>query len=366
MRTDFCAAEYKTQILSSADITSCPKVPVPQIGESQNYIFISYSHEQYKAVYADLADMYEAGVRFWYDKDLSAGKKWHEEVLEKISDPRCVGVIFYICEDLFLSRSANREIEITYNLTKTCGDGSRIPMNHFSVNLTNKLPIEILSSAMHYGDGRTLDMHQIAILSQMFPDDATYICYDSADHKSELISQIRTQFGVIDTEEHIPLRIDQLPCSVYIGTVSEKMACADRLQLVSDIQDMLGSAGISSYVQQDCSDGVFHSGLTHSLQEYTSHQNTAKLDAAQHVLILTTMLGWSICARCLGEFDPTASTDKTILYLIDDNGGSMEYFQQFYHLNQADENDQHVLERVFFLSDYKDRLLTMIQKSKAE
>ena len=101
MKQKFCAQEYKELLSTTTDILCCPKVPIPQINKDQNYIFISYAHSDFRQVYADLADMYEAGVRFWYDRGLSAGKKWNAEVKEKIEHPNCVGVIFYMSENLF-------------------------------------------------------------------------------------------------------------------------------------------------------------------------------------------------------------------------------------------------------------------------
>lgn len=350
---NFNSAEYKKRLASSVSCQTCEKVPVPQIEEDQNYIFISYAHRDYKTVYADIADMYEAGVRFWYDKGLSAGKKWDEEVLEKLRNPHCVGVIFYMSENLFLSQSAVREIEIACSLAKADGDTDRIPINHFSVNLTDDLPVQILFNAMHCQDGRSLNMQQIGLLSQMFPDNATYICYHAPDHKTELIAQIKKQFGVINTlEEDISLRIDRKSSSVFIGTLTEKLNVPDRLRLIKDIQTVLNEAGITSYVMQDNSGSVFHDELSRSLKEYVDQQNQAKMDAAEHILLITTMLGLGLCSRLMGEFDPTVSLEKTVYYLIDSEDASVEDCKRFFGL---DENSS-ILQRVFFLSDYKERL----------
>jgi len=75
MRKYFNVDTYLTQLQASSGITGCDAVPVPDIGENQNYIFISYAHQDYKQVYEDLAVMYHAGVRFWYDRGLTAGSQ---------------------------------------------------------------------------------------------------------------------------------------------------------------------------------------------------------------------------------------------------------------------------------------------------
>ncbi|MBR5314223.1 MAG: toll/interleukin-1 receptor domain-containing protein, partial [Clostridia bacterium] len=101
----FNCKEYQESLLHSKDITDCERVPVPKCAKHQNYIFISYSHKDYKRVYHDLAAMYEAGVRFWYDEELMAGYDWDAEVYKKINDPHCSGVIFYLSESFFTSDS---------------------------------------------------------------------------------------------------------------------------------------------------------------------------------------------------------------------------------------------------------------------
>ena len=56
----FCAEEYKKLLAKSETISDMEAVPLPLVRDDQNYIFISYSHQDYKQVYSDLADMYEA------------------------------------------------------------------------------------------------------------------------------------------------------------------------------------------------------------------------------------------------------------------------------------------------------------------
>ncbi len=63
----------KREIIESDDEKNCPKPPLPELGEHSNYIFISYPHKDYKQVYCDLWDYYAEGVRYWYDRGLTAG-----------------------------------------------------------------------------------------------------------------------------------------------------------------------------------------------------------------------------------------------------------------------------------------------------
>ena len=102
---DFNLNEYLAQLEESESISLCPKVPRPKVRDDQSYIFISYAHADYKQVYKALAYMYARGVRFWYDSGLTAGLEWDGEVKAVIRHPNCSGAIFFLSENLFLSRS---------------------------------------------------------------------------------------------------------------------------------------------------------------------------------------------------------------------------------------------------------------------
>ena len=108
----FCAQDYKERLAASESWRTCEKVPLPKLYDKSHYIFISYSHKDYKQVYADLADLYENNIPFWYDSGLDAGANWDDVVPQKLNDPFCIGAIFYMSERLFLSRSIQKEIDI--------------------------------------------------------------------------------------------------------------------------------------------------------------------------------------------------------------------------------------------------------------
>jgi hypothetical protein len=194
--SEFDLESYLQQLKDSETISDCIKVPVPSIQMDQNYIFVSYSHKDYKAVYFDLAHLYCRGVRFWYDKGLSAGEDWEREVQAHIQDPRCCGVIFYLSTNMFLSESVFKEIEFT----KTKKKSHLIPQkNYFCVNLQDSNISDMLFSVQEYqrshGISR-LDTKKLNILTATFSDDDTYIPYNSPHHVDELVEQIQRKFDV--------------------------------------------------------------------------------------------------------------------------------------------------------------------------
>lgn len=196
MRKYFNTDAYISQLMASDSIVSCDPVPLPEISENQNYIFISYAHQDYKQVYSDLAVMYHAGARFWYDRGLPAGKNWDAEAKKMIENPRCVGVIFFLSENLFLSKSVNEEIDLVR------GNEEQSRKNYFCVNLTNALPSRILRNIMRMDDDvldkAGLDMGRISVLANAFSDKMTYLRFSDATHRKDLINHIAEQFNVME------------------------------------------------------------------------------------------------------------------------------------------------------------------------
>ncbi|MBO7196452.1 MAG: leucine-rich repeat protein [Clostridia bacterium] len=96
-------------------------IPAYDKKDGQSYVFISYSHRDFKQVYNDLAFFsYNARkrVRFWYDEGLPAGDDWFITAEKYMNDPCCVGVVFYLSENLLRSPSVLQEIQLAKSLGK--------------------------------------------------------------------------------------------------------------------------------------------------------------------------------------------------------------------------------------------------------
>lgn len=195
--SEFNLDEYLKNLQDSQSIDKCPKVPIPEIGKEQNYIFISYSHKDYKKVYSDLAHLYCQGVRFWYDKGLSAGEDWELEVKEHIQSPFCCGVIFYISNNMFLSDSIFKEINFSRSKKRPKIISRK---SYFCVNLQNDIISNMLFDVqtIQRRDGmKPFDTKKLNILTSVFSDDDTYVKYDSGYHIDDLMEQIRNKFDVV-------------------------------------------------------------------------------------------------------------------------------------------------------------------------
>lgn len=93
---------------SFAEVRARACLPEPD-GDS-GYLFVSYSHVDYKAVIPDIIRLQAEGLRIWYDRGLETGKSWIGEVRKKISSYDCRGVLFYISDAFLASLSCMQEL----------------------------------------------------------------------------------------------------------------------------------------------------------------------------------------------------------------------------------------------------------------
>lgn len=209
-KNTFNAESYKMTLNMTMCIDEAPKVPLPDC-ENQNYIFISYSHKDYQKVYSDLADFYEAGVYFWYDRGLTPGKSWKEIVIKKLTDPRCVGVIFYMSKSLYTSESVFFEINCTTNDTDVSKNNEffNISKRYFGVNLDNEQPATAIISAA-YNLSTDKDKENILLklpkLANTFSNEVTYISYNSKEHLDDIINTLEDFDNVINKEKRNSFR----------------------------------------------------------------------------------------------------------------------------------------------------------------
>ncbi len=73
------------------------------------YLFVSYSHKSSEIVYQDLNKLFDAGLNFWYDKELCNGDIWYEKVERCLADENCCGVIFFFDINCLMGGGCYRE-----------------------------------------------------------------------------------------------------------------------------------------------------------------------------------------------------------------------------------------------------------------
>lgn len=172
------------------------------MGEHSNYIFISYPHKDYKQVYCDLWDYYAEGVRYWYDRGLTAGVDWEKEVRQKITDARCSGIVYYLSENSFTDSMAF-EISCAQEVAPDDSYG-KSGRNYFSINIGGKTVWNLIFESRDKGLIKTEPDKVTAILNT-FSEKRTFIgrSKDPSDkkHMSAVIEQFRDRFSVVDSVE---------------------------------------------------------------------------------------------------------------------------------------------------------------------
>ncbi len=199
-------SEIKKAILNSESLESLPsefRPPVPKCADDENYVFISYSHRDYKAVYCDLLEFHKKGVRYWYDYGLTPGEDWVKEVIKRLDDANCTGVIFYLSENFVLSLSTLAEVRAVL------GDGESPRNNYFTISLSSELPEDLVWKAL--GGKSKSGLRQLGIddvrahediFNRAFPNEKTNIIKqgnESDKHISLVIDTVVKKFNVVVT-----------------------------------------------------------------------------------------------------------------------------------------------------------------------
>jgi len=86
--------------------------------EDDKYLFISYSHKDADVVYSDLRELFDKGLRYWYDSEIGVGEDWTDDAEKSMRNNNCLGVIFYMSENLFKSSAVEKEIRIFNEISK--------------------------------------------------------------------------------------------------------------------------------------------------------------------------------------------------------------------------------------------------------
>ena len=187
--------KMKKQILESTSIDELKSnkamPPLPRVKDNSNYVFISYPHADYKCVYFDLLEMYESGVKYWYDSGLTPGKNWEEEVASKIKDPLCSGIIYYLSKNSF---TPSMLFEINCS-----SDAQNKTKNYLSINISGKGTLELLFERGK--ESLKISQEGIAEIFNTFTSAITFIKRSEnpieQSHILEVISALEERFNIV-------------------------------------------------------------------------------------------------------------------------------------------------------------------------
>lgn len=159
---------------------------LPPVSDSpDNYYFISYSHKDYKQVYADIYSLQGEGVNVWYDRAMEAGVSWKETAEKYIRPSRCAGVVFYVSENSLLSPAIHEEIAFAKQCGKSCLTVN-LPMQGNKA-LSAKEMLDALAAS-----GIDISKEKYDFISQSFNEDVLYLPYSaSAEQKADKILRLK-------------------------------------------------------------------------------------------------------------------------------------------------------------------------------
>ena len=78
---------------------------------ADNYIFVSYCHQDKKEVYPIIERLARDGYRVWYDEGIDPGADWPEVIADHLS--RCALCIAFLSDNALNSHNCRREINFT-------------------------------------------------------------------------------------------------------------------------------------------------------------------------------------------------------------------------------------------------------------
>ncbi len=176
--------------------------------ENSDFLFVSYKHDDAQIVSAIISELYEKGVRLWYDVDLHIGDNWLQIAGELIENPNCKGVIFFNSISSFKSQPVHNERLLTLKRLAADKERSR-PFYIFPINICcgsnvfllkkvfDSLPQEPLALA------REFPFEYLQAITSLFTDDTIYAAPDDltvcaqrlfSSIKSKLPATINTDY----------------------------------------------------------------------------------------------------------------------------------------------------------------------------
>jgi len=80
------------------------------------FLFVSYAHADKNKVYPIINNLYEEGVRIWYDEGIPAGSRWSDELAARIRDS--AAFLLFVSEHSVVSNHCINEVSFVCDLDK--------------------------------------------------------------------------------------------------------------------------------------------------------------------------------------------------------------------------------------------------------
>ena len=174
--------------------------------ELDKFLFVSYSHRDSAFVYADLFKLYENGLRYWYDHNIESGEEWDAVAAEKIQDPNCMGVIFFVSENTFVSSAVEQEVRL-FNKVRSVRSDFILKI----VSIRNRSMMEIVRDVflgLNGKDSKEIEaffpQERLLCMIQTFKSNAIYVgkrSVDDFEHLERILSELEDEKDLFFTDD---------------------------------------------------------------------------------------------------------------------------------------------------------------------
>jgi len=202
-----------------------------------NFLFVSYKHDNAEIVTEVINFLFEQGVRLWYDTDLVIGDKWPEVAEKLIKHENCRGVIFFNSVESFQSEPVFLERKYILEKMEMCQKSGQTFFS-IPVNIGQPSTMLLLKSVFQSlpNEDREIErifpLKYVQTISALFTSETIY-CYADPnggdEYKQRLVDNIKKALpSVIDNEALIAKQIVEtlgtVCASVSLGLCRGKIA----------------------------------------------------------------------------------------------------------------------------------------------
>ena len=218
-----------------------PGTFLDRLGRNNNkYVFISYSHKDEKYVFDLLQGLFDSGVNYWYDKELTDGEIWNEEVADIIKSEDCVGAVFLFSENSVVSNAVCREVREANIRLKEEKDGFAVLPVLVGLSSFQDMLCKIASSAAHKNIGDFAEIMSSEDRTAVIAEDGTSVdrirayCERIGASEKNYVEIRDTKFSVIDGKRNHFYELGTYPVSATgkNAPIRWKLICRDKNNLV--------------------------------------------------------------------------------------------------------------------------------------
>ena len=150
------------------DVVAARLIPDPD--NVEGYFFIYYPKSLYKEAFIDILNFIAEDIHIFYDRRNETGESYEFDLLEKIEEYKCMGVLIYLDESALFDPL----------FQKVCRAIRKYGKSSFAINYCKNAKGETISGAKAAAEvADKLDDNALKLYRKMFSDEVTYVAGDA-------------------------------------------------------------------------------------------------------------------------------------------------------------------------------------------